>query len=54
MDGQSVQATAWVEDFEEVDLRVRPLIHFVDIKRTQCYTRYHLAKRIGGNPVNMS
>lgn len=27
--------------------------HLVDVKRSQSYTRYFLAERVGGNPANM-
>lgn len=53
MEGHSAQATALVEVFEEAGLRVRLLRHLVDVKRTQSYTRYYLAERIGGNPADM-
>lgn len=53
MDGKSPQATALVEVFEEAGLRVRLLRHLVDVKRTQSYTRYYLAERVGGNPADM-
>lgn len=53
MDGKSAQATALVEAFEESGLRVRLLRHLVDVKRSQSYTRYFLAERIGGNPADM-
>lgn len=53
MDGKSAQATAWAEAFEESGLRVRLVRHLVDLKRSQSYTRYYLAERIGGNPSDM-
>lgn len=53
MDGKSAQATALVEAFEESGLRVRLIRHLVDVKRSQSYTRYYLAERIGGNPADM-
>ena len=27
--------------------------HLVDVKRSQSYTRYFLAERVGGNPADM-
>jgi len=53
VDGKSLQATALAEAFEESGLRVRLVRHLVDLKRSQSYTRYYLAKRIGGNPSDM-
>jgi 8-oxo-dGTP pyrophosphatase MutT (NUDIX family) len=53
MDGKSAQATALVEALEESGLRVRLMRHLVDVKRSQSYTRYYLAERIGGNPADM-
>ena len=53
MDGKSAQATALAEAFEESGLRVRLVRHLVDIKRSQSYTRYYLAERIGGSPSDM-
>lgn len=34
-------------------LQVKLLRHLVDVKRTQTYTRYYLAERIGGSPADM-
>jgi len=53
MDGKSAQATALAEAFEESGLQVRLVRHLVDVKRSQSYTRYYLAERIGGNPSDM-
>lgn len=53
MEGMSAQATALVEAFEESGLQVRLLSHLVDVKRSQSYTRYYLAERIGGHPADM-
>ncbi len=39
--------------FEAAGLRVRLQRHLVDVKRTQSYTRYYLAERVGGNPADM-
>lgn len=52
-DGKSLQAAALTEAFEESGLRVRLLRHLVDIERSQTYTRYYLAERIGGTPSAM-
>lgn len=32
---------------------MRLLRCLVDVKRTQTYTRYYLAERVGGNPAEM-
>ena len=53
MDGLSTQATALVEAYEESGLHVRLVQHLVDVKRSQSYTRYFLAERVGGNPADM-
>lgn len=53
MGGKSAQATALAEAFEESGLRVRLVRHLVDIKRSQSYTRYYVAERIGGSPSDM-
>jgi hypothetical protein len=53
MEGMSAQATALVEAYEESGLQVRLLSHLVDVKRSQSYTRYFLAERVGGHPADM-
>lgn len=53
LDGKSPQATALCEAYEESGLRVRLLRHLVDVRRSQTYTRYYLAERIGGSPADM-
>jgi 8-oxo-dGTP pyrophosphatase MutT (NUDIX family) len=53
LDGKSAQATALVETFEESGLRVRLIKHLIDVRRSQSYTRYYLAERVGGNPADM-
>ena len=53
LDGKSLQATALCEAYEESGLRVRLIQHLVDVRRTQTYTRYYLAERIGGSPSDM-
>lgn len=50
---RSLQATALVEAFEESGLKVRLVRHLLDVKRSQSYTRYYLAERVGGNPADM-
>ena len=52
-DGKSLQAAALTEAFEESGLRVRLLRHLIDVRRTQTYTRYYLAERVGGTPSAM-
>lgn len=51
--GMNTQAAAMVEAWEESGLQVRILKHLVDVKRSQSYTRYYLAERLGGNPADM-
>jgi ADP-ribose pyrophosphatase YjhB (NUDIX family) len=54
LEGKSAQATALAEAFEESGLRVRLIKHLADIQRSQSYTRYYLAERLGGNPADMT
>lgn len=54
LEGKSAQATALAEAFEESGLRVRLIEHLADIQRSQSYTRYYLAERVGGNPADMT
>jgi len=51
--GKSLQAAALVEAYEESGLKVRLVRHLVDAPRSQTYTRYYLAERVGGFPANM-
>jgi 8-oxo-dGTP pyrophosphatase MutT (NUDIX family) len=51
--GSSLQHTAVREVFEEAGLLVRLEAHLIDVPRTQTYTRYYLARRIGGCPSAM-
>ncbi|MCS0592418.1 NUDIX hydrolase [Massilia norwichensis] len=51
--GGSLQHTAIREVFEESGLVVRLRAHLIDVRRTQTYTRYYIAKRIGGCPSSM-
>lgn len=51
--GVALQATAVREAFEESGLVVEILAHLVDVRRTQTYTRYYLARRAGGDPACM-
>ena len=53
MSGLSAQASALVEAWEESGLQVRLINQLVDVKRTQSYTRYYLAERVGGSPADM-
>ena len=34
-------------------MKVRLISHLIDVKRSQSYTRYYLAERVGGNPADM-
>ena len=52
-DGKSLQATALCEAYEESGLQVRLIRHLVDVRRTQTFTRYYLAERVGGTPAAM-
>ena len=51
--GMTAQAAALVEAWEESGLQVRLLKHLVDVNRSQSYTRYYLAERLGGDPADM-
>nr|WP_217346585.1 NUDIX hydrolase [Noviherbaspirillum sp. L7-7A]MBV0881048.1 NUDIX hydrolase [Noviherbaspirillum sp. L7-7A] len=49
----SRQASAIREAYEEAGLKVRITGFLADSDRTQSYTRYYLAQRVGGNPALM-
>jgi len=51
--GASLQATAIKEVWEESGLRVALTAWLGDFSRTQTYTRFYLARRIGGHPGDM-
>jgi 8-oxo-dGTP pyrophosphatase MutT (NUDIX family) len=51
--GGTLQHTAIREVFEESGLTVRLEAHLIDVRRTQTYTRYYIARRIGGCPSRM-
>jgi len=51
--GVGLQANAIREAFEESGLRVEIVAFLIDSARTQTYTRYYLARRVGGNPALM-
>jgi 8-oxo-dGTP pyrophosphatase MutT (NUDIX family) len=51
--GGSLQHTAIREVFEESGLLARLEAHLIDVRRTQTYTRYYIARRIGGCPSAM-
>lgn len=51
--GTSLQCAALREAYEESGLRVEITAYLVDARRTQTYTRYYLARRVGGNPACM-
>jgi 8-oxo-dGTP pyrophosphatase MutT (NUDIX family) len=53
LDGKSLQEAALVEAFEESGLKVRLVRHLVDVPRSQTFTRYYLAERVGGRPSEM-
>ena len=49
----SLQANAIKEAMEESGLQVEIVAHLVDAKRDTSYTRYYVARRVGGNPADM-
>lgn len=51
--GVNRQATAIREAYEESGLQVEITGYFADSVRSQSYTRYYLARRLGGNPASM-
>lgn len=51
--GASPRAAAVREVYEESGLKVQLTGHVADVRRTLTYTRYYLARRIGGNPADM-
>lgn len=51
--GGSLQHTAVREVFEESGLLVRLEAFLLDVRRTQTYTRYYVARRIDGCPAQM-
>jgi 8-oxo-dGTP pyrophosphatase MutT (NUDIX family) len=53
LDATTLQTTAIREAFEESGLRVAIVRHLVDCERTLTFTRYYLARRLGGNPALM-
>lgn len=48
------QATAIREAYEESGLKVKITGFLADSERTQTYTRYYLAQRVGGSPAAMA
>jgi 8-oxo-dGTP pyrophosphatase MutT (NUDIX family) len=51
--GGTLQHTAVREVFEESGLVVRLDAFLLDLRRTQTYTRYYLARRVAGSPAMM-
>lgn len=51
--GASLQATAIREAYEESGLQVAIVAHLLDCARSQTYTRYYVARRVGGTPALM-
>jgi 8-oxo-dGTP pyrophosphatase MutT (NUDIX family) len=51
--GLSLQATAIREVWEESGLLVEPVAWLGDFPRTQTFTRFYIARRVGGHPAHM-
>ena len=51
--GASLHCTALRETFEEAGLQVQLVAFLTDCRRTLTYTRYYIARRIGGTPAAM-
>jgi 8-oxo-dGTP pyrophosphatase MutT (NUDIX family) len=51
--GLSLQATAVREVWEESGLLVEPVAWLGDFPRTQTFTRFYIARRVGGHPAHM-
>ena len=52
-DNVNRQASAIREAYEEAGLKVKIIGFLADSNRSQSYTRYYLAQRVGGNPALM-
>lgn len=51
--GASLQCAGVREAYEESGLQVRIEAFLLDVRRTQTYTRFYVARRIGGSPACM-
>jgi 8-oxo-dGTP pyrophosphatase MutT (NUDIX family) len=51
--GGTLQHTALREAFEESGLVVGLVAFLLDVRRTQTYTRYYIARRLAGSPAEM-
>lgn len=51
--GASLQCAGVREAYEESGLQVRIEAFLLDVRRTQTYTRFYIARRIGGSPACM-
>lgn len=51
--GESMQAAACRETFEETGLQVEIIGHLGDFQKTTSMARMYLARRVGGSPVHM-
>jgi ADP-ribose pyrophosphatase YjhB (NUDIX family) len=49
----SLGATALKEVFDKTGLQIELMTHLLDVDRTTSFTRYYLARRIGGTPAAM-
>lgn len=53
LDRKSLKAAALAEAWEESGLQVELTGHLVDLQRSLTFTRYYVARRIGGSPADM-
>lgn len=51
---RSLRETAVGEVFEEAGIIVQPFDFLIDMKRSETFTRYYLARRVDGSPADMS
>lgn len=51
--GTSLQCACVREAYEESGLQVRIEAFLLDVRRTQTYTRFYIARRVGGSPACM-
>jgi len=51
--GTSLHCASVREAFEESGLQVRVEAFLIDVRRTLTYTRFYIARRVGGSPADM-